>query len=76
MREMVTQSQQAQDYAIGTLEQFILSQVDTLDNITAVLEHAPDVLRVDGAREVRVAVVPTVAARRRRDPLQGQSNGV
>jgi len=34
-----------------------------LDNITAVVEYSSNVLRVDGTREVGVAVMPTVGYR-------------
>ena len=34
-----------------------------LDNVPAVIEHAPDVLRVDCAREMRIAMVRAVLLR-------------
>ena len=44
-------------------QELVLAQVDALDDVAAVEEHAPNVLRVDGAREVRVAEVSTVRHR-------------
>lgn len=38
--------------------------MNSLDDITAVLEYASNVFRVDGAREMRIAMVTTVAGRR------------
>lgn len=35
-----------------------------LYDVPAVIEHALDILRVDGAREMRIAVVLTIATRR------------
>ena len=47
----------------GVSQELVLAQVDALDDVAAVEEHAPNVLRVDGAREVRVAEVSTVRHR-------------
>jgi len=44
-------------------QELVLAQVDALNDVAAVEEHAPNVLRVDGAREVRVAEVSTVRHR-------------
>lgn len=41
----------------GQSEQFVLSEMHSLDNISAVVENAANVLGVHGTREVRVAIV-------------------
>lgn len=45
-------------------QELILAQVHPLDDIPAIVEHSLDIFRVDGAGEVRVTVMLTIAARR------------
>lgn len=42
-----------------------------MDNVTTIIEYSPDVLRVDGACEMGITVVLSIAARRR-DALQSK----
>lgn len=44
-------------------QEFVLPQVHSLDDVPAVVEHPPDVLRVHGTGEVGVAVMSAVVAR-------------
>ena len=37
--------------------------MNALDDVPAVVEHSPNILRVDGAGEVWIAVMPTVTSR-------------
>jgi len=44
-------------------QQLVLAEVNALNDVAAVEEHASNVLRVDRAREVRIAEVSTVRHR-------------
>lgn len=45
-------------------QELILTQVHPLNDVPAIVEHSFDILRVNGARKVRVTVVLAVTARR------------
>lgn len=50
--------------SVRTLEQLVLPQMDTLDDVAAVVENPPNVLGVDGTCEMGIAVMTVVACRR------------
>lgn len=52
-------------------QEFVLPQVHSLDDVSAVVEHPPDVLCVHSTGEVGVAVVSAVTTRSA-DPLRGR----
>lgn len=52
----------------GQLQEFILAQMHPLYDITAIIEHPLNILRIHGTCEVRIAVMFTIT-RRRTDAL-------
>ena len=47
----------------GPLQDLIHPQVDSLDDVPTVIKHPFDIFRIDGAREMGVAVMSTVLFR-------------
>jgi hypothetical protein len=42
----------------GRSEDLVLTEMHPLDDVTTIIEHAANILRIDGAGEVRVAMSP------------------
>lgn len=51
------------DTGAGESQELVLAQMHPLNDVSAVVEHSPYVLRVDGACKVRVAEVLALARR-------------
>lgn len=47
----------------GQLQEFILAQMHSLNNVTTIVEDSLDIFCVDGAREMRITVVFAIAGR-------------
>ena len=49
----------------GRSQELVLTEMHPLDDVTTIIEHAANILRIDGAGEVRIAIMIAIARGRR-----------
>ena len=49
----------------GRSQELVLTEMHPLDDVTTIIEHAANILRIDGAGEVRIAIMFAIARGRR-----------
>jgi hypothetical protein len=53
----------------GRSQELVLTEMHPLDDVTAIIEHAANILRIDGAGEVRIATFAIVRGHRNAQEL-------